>query len=239
MTYLRGQRWRFAVALLGVAMGVYLTVTPPPGTPTGPSSAARATALALDRKLPEVQWAEASLNRALDAIEHGSGVTITYDVDALRESGIKPSQLTVTAQLRDVRGRKALEVALEAASPQTRLRHFIDDDGTIIVTTPRGDAKRALTREYHVWDMFLPQSSLTPSDELQLNQDLARLVTETTEPESWVEAGGEIGSISIENRVMTVRQTPENLRAIESLLRQLSDGIEPDRLRRRVQEGGR
>jgi hypothetical protein len=53
MKYLRGQRWRFAVALLAVAMGVWLTLTPPPGAPTKPSAASLATAGVLDRKLPE------------------------------------------------------------------------------------------------------------------------------------------------------------------------------------------
>jgi hypothetical protein len=241
MTYLRGQRWRFAVALLGVTMGVCLTVARPPGTLTTPSAAATATGRSLDRKLPELNWAQTSLDSALNAIELGSGATIKYDVDALRESSIKPSQLTVTARLRDTRARKALDVALEAASPQISFRHFIDDDGTIIVTTPRGDAKRTLTRKYHVWDLLLPQEErpLKREDEMQLNMDVAQLVTEAIEPESWVEAGGEIGSISIDNGVMTVRQTPENLRMVEGLLRQLGEGIEPERLRRRVQEGAR
>src|SRR5688572_21141841 len=71
MKYPRGQRWRFAVALLAVAMGVWLTLTPPPGAPTKPSAAAKATERSLDRKLPELEWVETSLDSALNAIERG------------------------------------------------------------------------------------------------------------------------------------------------------------------------
>ena len=238
-TYVRGHRWRVGVALLGLATGIYLTLTPPPGTTPQPSAAARKTRQALDRKLAELTFTGTSLDSALNAIERGGGrgVTIRYDLDALRDSGIKPAQLTVTASLRDVRAGRALDVVLEAASPQTPLRHFIGDDGTIMVTTPRGDARRAVTRTYRVWDILLPDrwSSYAPQDQHQLTQDVLRLVTETIEPESWVDAGGEIGSVSIDNGVMTVRQTPENLWLLEGLLRQLARDTEAQRLQQRLE----
>jgi hypothetical protein len=243
MTYLRGQRWRFAVALLAVAMGVWLTLTPPPGAPTKPSAAATATERSLDRKLPELEWAETSLDSALNAIERGSGVTIKYDVDALRASGIKPSQLTVTARLRDIRARHALETTLRHASPQTRLRHFIADDGTIVLTTPRGDARRVKTRVIYVWERTADATRPpTPEQAAQVKQaeaEFVRLLTETINPESWVSAGGSIGSMSMDKGVLTVCHTPEGLQLISHLLDNLLWYSEADRLRRRIEEDAR
>ena len=238
MKYLWGHRWRVVVAALAVAMGVYLTITPPPGTPVKPTAAAMATGRALDRKLPALNWDDTSLNAALNEIERGATVSIRYDLDALRADGIDPVDLVVTARLRDVRASKAMEFVLANAHPQHRLRYFTADDGAIVVTTPRGDAKRAVTRVYNVSDLIFAStwSPQTPQQESQLNQEVVLLLTETVDPESWIDAGGEIGRMTLQNGIITVHQTPENLRLFEGLLGQMCEGHEADRLRRLLQE---
>jgi hypothetical protein len=229
---------RCALAILAVSMGIVLTITPPPGTPGKPTTAYLATAQALSAKLPECNWSDTALGIALNEIERGSRVSIRYDLDALRADGIDPATLVVTARLRDIRACKALEVLLEEAGPSrdNRLRHFIADDGTVVITTSRGDAKRAVTRVYNVSDVTV-EAPRTPREESQLNQEITRLVTQTVDPESWTQAGGSVGSIRIENGLMTVRQTPENLRLISNLLGQLSEA--PERLFRQLQEDAR
>jgi hypothetical protein len=115
------------------------------------------------------------------------------------------------------------------------LRYF-NDDGTIVVTTPRGDARRVRTRVY-VISHLVHDWPTTPEQEAQLNEEITRLFTETVDPESWQNSGGVIGSIRVQDGLMTVRQTPENLRLVSRLLEQLREVDEAERLRGLLREG--
>ena len=88
-----GAVWgRFGVAALAVAMGVYLTITPPPGTPTRPTAAYLATDQALDRKLPECRFDEIPLIDVLSFVEQVGAVSIKCDQDALRVDRETPAR---------------------------------------------------------------------------------------------------------------------------------------------------
>jgi hypothetical protein len=222
MRFLRNNRSRFTVAAFAVAIGIYLSVHSSPGMPAIASAASTATATALDRKMPQINVANAPLTDVFSVFKNALTVTIRYDRDAFAAEGIDPDKLVVTARLRDLRARRALEFMLADASQKPRLRYFIANDGTIVVTTPRGDAKRAMTRVYNVSDFTVGEPQ-TPQQELQRNRDLTRLFSEAVDPESWEEVGGEVGSIRVEHGLMTVRQTPENLRRIATVLGELSE----------------
>ena len=239
MPLLQNNRWRLLLAAGALALGIYLTVNSP-ATPTLLATGANrkaGTQSALDSKLSELNFDHTPLSRALYVIGSAAGFSTSFDQRAFREEGIDPASLVVTARLRDVRASKAVQTALSDACPRVRLRFFIDDGG-IVVTTPRGDARRVETRIYNLADI-LPEPPRSAEEDVQLSGDIKRLVIETIEPESWKEAGGVIGSVHVQNRFVTVRQTPENLRLLTGLLAQMREGKEAQRLVELLKEDGR
>jgi hypothetical protein len=234
MKYLPSIHWRFAVAALAVAMGVYVTVTPPPGGAMGPPAAPyRATAAKLDGQLLNLTCAGERFDAVLKIIERDASVKINLDRESLAAAALDPRRLVVTTRLRAVRVRTALEVVLADADTLDRLRFFVADDGTIMVTTTAGDAKRSMTRTYDVSDLVDRNG---PAGRAALAKDLTTLIMETVAPESWVSGGGQRGSITVHGVELVIRQTPENIRLVEEALEQLRSTRALASLFRRVQE---
>ena len=234
MKYLRGHSWRFGVAAVAVTMGVYLTLTPPPGGEMGlPTALYRATSGKLDGHLLNLTCAGEPFDAVLEAIERDANVKIKFNREALTAAALDPRRLVMTTRLRAVRVRTALEVVLADADTRDRLRFFVADDGTIVVTTTAGDAKRSVTRTYDVSDLVDRNG---PTGRTALARDLTTLITETVAPESWVSGGGDRGSITVHDAELAIRQTPENIRLVEEALAQLRSTRALAALLRRVQE---
>ena len=156
---------------------------------------------------------------------------IRTDVHALREHGIEPANLVVAMRLRGFRFGSALDAALHDAHHS--LRYYIDQDGTVVVTTPRVMEERAMTRTYDVSDL-VPEK---PKAEVQhLVHEVSLLITETVEPASWVDAGGASGTITPQGTRLVVRNTPENLLLLDGLMVQLRQSSEPKRLLKLLRE---
>jgi len=225
MRYLRGHRWRFAVAAVAVAMGAYLSVTPPPGAMRPRTAAQIRTDQRLDKVAPALEYDGVSVSSMLDSIERDARVTIRLDRDAMRADGLNLSNLVVTASLRDIRYRRALEMALNDADKQ--LHFYVAPDGDIVLTTPSGQAKRVITRTYDVADLV---ESVSPEQRRTYMRDIVQLVTETVEPESWYDAGGKVGTITSSDSFLTIRNSPEAMALVNSLMVELRKGREVTRL---------
>ena len=112
MKYLRGKRWRVILGATGLAMGVCLSLLPPPGTPSKPSAAYRATEHALTYRWMNVAGDSASLGSVLKQIERDVGVEIIVDAAAVAEGEI---DLALTVPTESLPARKALEAMLREA----------------------------------------------------------------------------------------------------------------------------
>jgi hypothetical protein len=122
----------------------------PPAFPAGPmvGSAGRSRMDAerdalLARKLPEVNFDQASISEVINFLRDASGSNLVVDWRALESAGVKQNT-NVTLQLRNVSFRKALETALFLASGDQDLLDYQADDGVILVSTA-GKLRRAQT----------------------------------------------------------------------------------------------
>jgi hypothetical protein len=110
-------------------------------------------------------------------------------------------------------------------------------DGIITISTDFDRKADVVGRWYYVDDLLdeplhtgLP---LTPGTEpadaagltrLERLDELVRLVTETVDPDSWIDAGGSVGSIRTFGGRLIVHQSPENHQKIEAIFRALRKG---------------
>lgn len=199
----------------------------------------------LGRKLPEVKFDGVPFTDVIDFFRDTTKTNIFVNWKAIDDAGID-RKAPVTARLYNARFAKALQIILDSVStPKSNLK-FVIDEGVITVSTAADFARNVLTRVYDVRDLVTvipdfgpplaqpnpPVPSTRPATSQptaqgrsreQLVKELVLLITETVDPESWREAGGNVGNLRELSGQLVVTQTPENHRSIVMLLERMRE----------------
>lgn len=110
----------------------------------------------LDRKLPELNLQNRTLEEAIALLRDASGADIFVNWNALAEAGIERTK-PVTVRLFNVKVSKALAIVLDGASGPTRKSRlgYTVDEGVITISTAEDLSKNVLTRVYDVRDLLI------------------------------------------------------------------------------------
>ncbi|HEX8524828.1 MAG TPA: M56 family metallopeptidase [Tepidisphaeraceae bacterium] len=192
----------------------------------------RALAAALDRKLPKLEFNTTPFEQVINTLRDQTGGTNIYvNWRALEAAGIERIA-PVTARLRDVKFRKALEVVLADVGGGNVKLGFTPSDGVITISTAEDIGKNTITRVYDIRDLLVDPKDYTAAGEKQSLftrsreqrvEDITKLIQETVAPDTWREAGGTLGSLRELSGQLIVTQTPENHQQIHAVLESMRD----------------
>ncbi|HEX2974072.1 MAG TPA: M56 family metallopeptidase [Tepidisphaeraceae bacterium] len=198
--------------------------------------AMNAVQVALDQRLPEVEFGDVPLADAIKALADMSKADIRVDWSRVEAAGVRRDK-PVGARARDVKLSTALtEILDHAAGEDSKLAYTVADGG-ILVTTMAELYKNGPTREYPIGD-FLVYAAVTsapdpaysapgPGDADLLAVDrlaeraklIITVIQETVDKESWTQGA----SIKKRGTSLLVTTTEENHRRIASLLSKLRE----------------
>jgi len=186
----------------------------------------------LRQVLPEVNLTSTTLGEAIDGLRRISGANIFVNWRRLADVDpeVGPDRpVHMELRLKNVTLRQALTKVVECAESTrertpSRVLGFGVRDGIITVSD---DWPKFISvgRWYYVQDLInhparnsFARPNRTPQE---IENDLAIMIMEAIDPDSWRDAGGEVGSIRTWAGRLVVFQTPENHQNIESLLANL------------------
>jgi hypothetical protein len=176
----------------------------------------------LDRKLPEVNFKDNTLADVMDFLRDVTGTNIFVNWKALAAEKIT-KETPVTAQLKDVRFSKVLQVILDGAAGGDGKLAFRVDDGVIEVTTTAEIDKRVETRPYDVRFLLAAKDA---ADREKRVASVLKLITGSVDPTSWRDAGGRIGAIKEVAGQLVITQNKKNQKAIANLVDQTRELME-------------
>jgi beta-lactamase regulating signal transducer with metallopeptidase domain len=192
-------------------------------------SPADATTIAgLDRRLPEIRFNANALSDVIDFLRDTTNANIYVDWAALKVAGVG-KETPVTARLRDIKFGKALELifkSVEKDDDANQLGYTVDA-GVLTITTRRELNKNTVTRRYDINDLlFIPPDYSSTTDKPatvkreERIKEVVRYIEQNVAPNSWKDAGGDVGSISTSplRAIILITQTPENQAKIRGVL---------------------
>jgi predicted Zn-ribbon and HTH transcriptional regulator len=225
------KRWRY---LLGQDPFEVPKLAPP--TPAEQLQSARASRATLDRlemPLPPGARFEGRLTDAIDAARERCGAGLFVNWWAIRGAGIRPEQpvsLDVGGmKLADALSRLLAEASKGVSNRRDTLDFRVVED--VITVSTRADLPdNALTKVYDVRDLIggptpTPSPRVAsgsgrpvppPTQATRLGDLVARV--KAVDPDSWRDDGGPSGAVREISGQLIVTQTPENQRAIASVL---------------------
>jgi hypothetical protein len=195
-----------SVSLLGAA--------PPAAEKKQPATAAdRAVQTQLGRVLPEVSFDKVPLSDVVDFLRDVTGADVFLNWKALEDARID-RDTPVTIRLRDATFAKALDAILKAVGGRATKLGYAVQDGVISISTANDLAQDTVTRVYDVRDL------LRGGADAKQEEAAVKLLTDSIDPASWREHGGQLGSVRFLSGQLIVTQPAENHKAIANLLRQ-------------------
>jgi type II secretory pathway component GspD/PulD (secretin)/tetratricopeptide (TPR) repeat protein len=122
----------------------------------------------LEKRLPEIRFEAVGFADVIDFLRDVSGSNIFVNWRALESAGIDKNA-PVTARLRDVKFRKALDVILADVSGGDVPLGFTTGEGVITISTQEDLAKNVVTRVYDIRDLIvnIPDFSDAPDFNLE------------------------------------------------------------------------
>ncbi|MFI5381511.1 MAG: hypothetical protein ACHRHE_19615 [Tepidisphaerales bacterium] len=165
--------------------------------------------MSLSRNLPRINFTGVTFKEAVDFLRDFSGLNIHVNWKAIEAAGVA-ADTPVNIKLRDVPVRKALSLVLSEASGGVGLTFYVED-GVVEITTREIANAQMLTVVYPVQDLLFepppvdapPDFSLATKGNRTVRpgpgaasqpdtkaQELIRLITETVQPDAWVDNGG-------------------------------------------------
>ena len=139
-------------------------------------------------------------------------------------AGVDQQALARMDAISSVPVRKAVDLLLEKVSGASAELGFVVTNGIIAIATRDSLPGRYENRVYDIAEIMsagLRGMGQGDSGMQSRKEDLYELLTETVEPDSWFDNGGE-GTLSFyENRRLVVRQTPEVHEKISKLLEEM------------------
>jgi hypothetical protein len=204
--------------------------------------ATRSLGLDLDPIVPLVDFRATTLTKAIDALRDQTGVNIVVRWPALKATGIEPDA-PVDLRVRNLPLQRVLELLGEvsgAAGASGVPLAARADRGVVILSTRDELENETAVRIYDVRDLVESDMAMrsgvrssaaapttgpdqsTPEDRyIESLEELTYLIKDTTDPESWRDAGGTIGAIHDFNGLLVITQTPVNHERIRKLLDEL------------------
>ncbi|OQB86106.1 MAG: Tetratricopeptide repeat protein [Planctomycetes bacterium ADurb.Bin126] len=154
---------------------------------------------------------------------------------------LAPQNQGAIAGLQDLDRNGPMDVAGDISAPRG---HEAPRTGSgVQADSPRSRSRGTVTRVYDIRDMVtrvpnfkgakieIAQSQGQPGEELATRveevDEITSLVTKTIEPNTWRSAGGTVGSLRVVNGTLVVESTPENQKAVETLLANLRQAQGP------------
>ena len=146
---------------------------------------AMATAMQLDRKLPEVKFSATRLSDAIDFLRDASDAPIFVNWKAIEIAGAT-SDTPVTMELKNVKLSRCLTLILSLVADDNRLGYGIDE-GIISITTRNELAKNTVTHVYDIRDLL---RSLDNNTAAAREQAICAMILQTIDPKSWRQNAG-------------------------------------------------
>lgn len=174
----------------------------------------------LGRVLPEVSLDKVPLGDVIDFLRDVTGANVFVNWKALEDARIDRNT-PVTVRLRDVTFAKALDGVLKSVGGRATKLGYTIDDGVISISTADDLARNTFTRVYDVRDLMRAAGGGdTKQADAEREAAVVKLLTDTIDPASWREHGGELGSARYLNGQLIVTQSEDNHKAVVNLLRQ-------------------
>jgi len=167
----------------------------------------------MQRILPRVRCNNVRLVDALGGLARAAKIQIVVDWKALADVGVTPSS-PVNCERDATSVREALRLMLTSATSDAMIMPL--KNGVVGITTEKKAPQHAVTRAFDVKAVLPRDRDLSDAQDI-----LARLITDTIAPDSWLDAGGTLGSLRFIGDKMVVTQTPANLEGVENLLQDL------------------
>ena len=204
----------------------------------------------LRQVLPLVHMDPMPLGEAVEFLRELSGQNIFVNWSKLSQLNppVEPTTVVnVELRLKDATLGQVIAKLLEALQPAAAARGngpgglalpgFGVRDGIITISIDFDRKADVVGRWYYIDDLLdeplgtdLPLAPGTdPADAAEVSylermDELVRLLTETVDPDSWMDAGGSVGSIRTFGGRLVVHTSPENHQKIEAMLRALRKG---------------
>ena len=121
----------------------------------------------LDKRLPELRFDAVGLTDVIDFLRDVSGANIFVNWRALEGATIDRNA-PVTARLRDVPFRKALDIILQDVGGGTVKLAYTVDEGVITISTAEDLSGNTLTRVYDIRDLILQVPDFTDAPNFSL-----------------------------------------------------------------------
>jgi type II secretory pathway component GspD/PulD (secretin) len=136
-------------------------------TELGGSTADQATALLLERRLPELKLDAVPFSDVVDGLRDLTNANIFVNWRALEAEGVDRAA-PVTARLRDVKFSKALDTILADVGGGTVTLGYTIDEGVITISTETDLARNTLTRVYDIRDLIVEIPDFFDAPQFQL-----------------------------------------------------------------------
>ena len=197
--------------------------------PDQPSPATLATLEQLERKIRVLSFHDAPLEAVIDRLRDLADGNIYVDWAGLQRAGVTRTS-RVTVRLRDVKLGKALELvfrSVENGNNDGDRLGYVADEGIVTISSRRELNKNTVTRRYDINDLLFVAPDYPNTRDLpdaqkreELVAEIVKYIEQNVEPNSWVDAGGEVGSISMSplRAILLITQTPDNQRKIRAVL---------------------
>jgi hypothetical protein len=205
----------------------------------------------LDQILDTVDFDQAKLSDVLQWLSQKGNLNVVLDWAAMERKGVSANQ-SVTVHLKHVQVRQALDAALQGgAEERDRQLGWAERNGIITISTrPKIDIDYKVTRIYNVLPLLqdwvrvqhqLQSASTSPSGVTnanmyeasleELTDKLKKHVVDNVEPESWLDNGGDIGSIDYWAGKLIITQSERAQDQIARLLATMRRSDPPGRSR--------
>ena len=145
----------------------------------------------LAQSVPQVDLTDVPLGQAVGLLAQLGGVPVTFDPEGIASLGVS---LRDPVSVR--RGDAALGKVLEAVLAERGLT-YLAEAGQVLVTAPAVTRGELISRRYRVDDLAADESSLA---------ELAAVVQQLIEPESWQSEGGP-GTVDARDGALMIEQT--------------------------------
>jgi hypothetical protein len=189
----------------------------------------------------DLDLSDATFENAIDRLRTLTGANIVVHWGALEGAGVGKTT-PVKVRLWDVKPNAALSAILACVQPDITVPLAWDERDGIVTVSTTDDLRSGWTKVYDVRDLLQAMGAKpgvskgqAAEEEVartsaEVEDELARIIVETVEPESWRDNGGTVGSIRYFAGWFLVTQNFEGHRKVERLLHELRQGfIEKDK----------
>ena len=160
-----------------------------------------------------------SLEKTMDSLRNSTNLNFNINWRALESSGVD-SHTPASIDLHNAPLNKTLTTLLENVGGGAANLGYTVHQGVITVSTKDdlNSAKYQVVRTFDIRSLANPHSNRY-DDQVK---NLVDTIKTTIAPDSWRDAGGQIGSVRELNGLLIITQTQDNQRAVATLLQQLA-----------------